>query len=166
MSHDKAKSDVELLNEKIKGIHIAMLTTIEADGTLRSRPMGTQDVEADGSLWFFTKSDAPKVDEVQQHQQVNVAYAKPDDNVFVSISGIGQLVRDKQKIKQYWKPIYKTWFPQGEDEPDLALLKVSIEKAEYWDAPSGKMGLLYTITKGLATHGKDQVGENVKLDMK
>jgi general stress protein 26 len=166
MSHDKPKSDVELLNEKIKDIHIAMLTTIEADGTLRSRPMGTQDVEADGSLWFFTKLDAPKVGEVQHHQQVNVAYANPGDNVFVSVSGTAQLVQDQQKIKQYWKPIYKTWFPQGEDEPDLALLKVTIERAEFWDAPSGKMGLLYTITKGLATHAKDQAGENVKLDMK
>src|SRR5437762_7056415 len=72
--HRKSMGDVKLLNEKIKDVRIAMLTTIESDGTLRSRPMVTQDTEFDGDLWFFTQASAPKVEEVQQHQQVNLSY--------------------------------------------------------------------------------------------
>src|SRR5579884_3520455 len=89
----KGTSDVKLLGEKIKGIHVAMLTTVEPDGTLRSRPMVTQDTEFDGDLWFFTQASAPKVEEVQQHQQVNVSYEKPSEDLFISVSGTAQLVR-------------------------------------------------------------------------
>jgi general stress protein 26 len=164
--HENNVNAAKLLREKIKHVRIAMLTTSESDGTLRSRPMATQDQEFDGDLWFLTQASAHKVEEVQEHQQVNLTYTKPDDNLFVSISGTAQLVRDQQKVKAYWKPFLKAWFPKGEDDPDLALLKVTVTSAEYWDAPSGTMGRLYTIVKGLATGGKQSVGENKKLDVK
>lgn len=159
-------NDVKALADKIKGIRVAMMTTEEPDHTLHSRPMATQDMEADGDLWFFTKADAPKVSEVQQHNQVNINYAKPDDNLYVSVSGTAELVRDQNKMKELWKPFLKAWFPEGLNDPDMALLKVNVQKAEYWDAPSGKMGLLYAVAKGLATGAKDSGGEDRKLDIK
>lgn len=165
---DDKKTDRQLLSEKIKDIRIAMMTTAESDGTLHSRPMATQDFKAlefDGDLWFFTHASAPKVDEVQQHQQVSLSYAKPDANLFVTVSGTAQLVRDREKIKQIWKPFYKAWFPNGEDDPDLALLKVNVESAEYWDAPAGKVGLFANIIKGIASNTQEPVGQDVKLDM-
>ena len=163
---DNQQNDAKLLGDKIKGIQIAMMTTVETDGSLRSRPMATQDMEFDGDLWFFTKASAPKVDDVQHDQQVNLGYAKPGDNLFVSISGSAQLVRDRQKIDELWKPALKAWFPDGKDDPDLALLKVNVENAEYWDAPSGVAGRLYVVAKGLATGAKDDGTEDVKLNLK
>jgi len=162
----KGTSDVKLLGEKIKGIHVAMLTTVEPDGTLRSRPMVTQDTEFDGDLWFFTQASTPKAQDVQRHQQVNLSYTKPDDNLFISVSGTAQLVRDQKKMKDLWKPYLKAWFPKGLEDPDLALLQVTAHHAEFWDAPSGAMGRIYSAVKGLATGGKDMGGENEKLDIK
>ncbi len=164
--HEHGNDDVKLLRDKLKGIHIAMMTTQDPDGSLHSRPMATQDMEDDGVLWFLTQGSAPKAGAVERHQQINLSYCKPEDNLFVSISGNAELVHDRKKIKDMWKPFFKAWFPKGEDDPDLALLKVHVEKAEYWDAPSGKMGALYSVVKGLATGGKEPGGENVKLDMK
>jgi general stress protein 26 len=163
-SNESNMDNTKLLAEKIKGVRIAMMTTVEPDGTLHSRPMATQDIEFDGNLWFFTQASAPKVGEVEQHRQVNISYSKPEDNLFVSVSGTAELVREQQKIHELWRPFYKAWFPDGPENPDLALLKVSVESAEYWDAPSGKMGLLYSIAKGIATGGKNPEGENRKLD--
>ncbi len=163
---DYKDNDAKLLNDKIKGIRIAMMATAEPNGVLRSRPMATQDMEFDGDLWFFTHASAPKVDDVESHQQVNLSYAKPGDNLFVSVSGTAQLVRDRQKMQDLWKPLLKAWFPNGLEDPDLALLKVTVDSAEYWDAPSGIMGRLYVAAKGLATGGKDSGGEDVKLNIK
>ena len=162
---DETTNSVQLVNEKIKGIRIAMLTTAEPDGTLRSRPMATQEMDADGVLWFFTYADAPKVGDVEQQSQVNVSYSKPDDNTFVSVSGTAQLVQDRQKIKELWNPFVKAWFPNGQDDPNVGLLKVTVASAEYWDAPSGKMGALYTAAKNLVTHGENPGGENKKLNV-
>lgn len=164
-SNDTKKDDTKLLNEKLKHIRFAMMTTVEPDGILRSRPMATQEQDFDGDLWFFTSADASKVDDVQQHNQVNLSYANPDDNLFISVSGAAELVRDRQKINELWKPFLQAWFPNGKDDPTLALLQVHVEHAEYWDAPSGTMGTLYAVAKGLVTGGKDSGGENKKLEV-
>jgi len=163
--HDTKKNDIELLLEKIKDIHVAMMSTVAADGSLNSRPMATQEAGKDGDLWFFTYENAPKVGEVEQDQQVNISYTKPDANLFVSVSGRAELVKDRKKIKSLWKPLMKAWFPNGEDDPALALLKVHVDHAEYWDAPSGKMGGLFAILKGQSNNTKDSGGTDVRLHM-
>lgn len=165
MTTQNRADNVKLVGEKIKGIRIAMMTTAEDDGTLRSRPMATQDMAFDGTLWFFTLEDSPKVGEVQQNRQVNLSYAKPDDELYVSISGTAQVVRDQQKIKELWKPLLKAWFPKGQDDPELALLKVDVRQAEYWDAPSSKMVLLALMAKSALTGSRDVPGENKKVNI-
>jgi general stress protein 26 len=164
--HHDLPEDVKRLGEKIKGIRIAMLTTFHEDGTLRSRPMATQQMEFDGDLWFLTYADSPKVGEVQKDQQVNLSYAAPDDNRYVSVSGTAQLVRDRQKIDELWNPFYKAWFPNGKDDPNIALLKVNVTSAEYWDASSSKMVMLYHIAKSAITGKEDMGGQNEKLQIK
>src|SRR5689334_20835571 len=101
------KNEFEKISELMKGIRFAMLTTVEPDGSLHSRPMATQEVEFDGDLWFFTRADAPKVAEANQHRQVSVSFADPDKSKFLSASGPAILVRDRAKIDQLWKPHYK-----------------------------------------------------------
>jgi general stress protein 26 len=165
MAHEK--TDIEKIRDLIKDIRFAMLTTIDTDGSLRSRPMATQETEFDGDLWFFTPAGSPKVDEVERDERVNVSYAAPDDNRYVSISGTAQLVRDRAKMKELWNPVLKAWFPEGLGDPDLALLRVRVEKAEYWDSPSSKMVQLAGFVKAIATGKRaDDIGENEKIDLK
>ena len=154
------------LAELIKDVEFAMLTTVDEDGSLRSRPMATQQVEFDGDLWFFTRASAPKVDEVEQEQQVNVSYARPDKQHYVSVSGRARLVRDRAKIEELWNPAYKAWFPEGLDDPDLALLKVTAEKAEYWDGNSSAVAHLVGLVKAAVTGTSYQGGENEKVNLK
>lgn len=156
---------IKTLGELIKDIKFAMLTTVEDDGSLRSRPMGTQQVEFDGDLWFFAGASSAKVGEIQHDRQVNVSYADTDHQRYVSVSGTAQLVRDRAKIEELWNPIFKAWFPDGLDDPDLALLKVAVERAEYWDSPSSKVVQLYGFVKTVATGKRpsDEIGDNEKL---
>lgn len=165
--HATATDALEQLREKIKGIRIAMLTTVDEDGSLRSRPMATQQAEHDGDLWFFTPASSPKVGEVERDHHVNLSYADPDDQRYVSISGTARLVRDRAKAKELWNPMLKAWFPQGLDDPELALLHVQVQKAEYWDSPSGKMVQLAGFLKAVTT-GKSyepSPGENEKIEL-
>lgn len=156
--------DLETLRDKIKDVRIAMLTT--ADGNiLRARPMATQEMDTDGSLWFFTPRDSAKVDEVAQERQVCIAYANPSNETYVSVTGTAQVVVDQAKITELWSDIMKAWFPEGKNDPNLALLKVTPRQAEYWDHAAGKVGSWLSIAKSLLTGdgGKD-MGRNEKLD--
>ncbi len=157
---------IEKLGKLIAKVKFAMLTTADEDGTLRSRPMATQKAdEFDGDLWFFTRASAPKVGEVEHEHQVNVAYAEPDDQLYVSVSGRANLVRDKAKADQLWTPAMKAWFPKGTDDPDLALLKVHVEKAEYWDTPNSTLVHLVGFVKATVTGQAYKPGENEKITL-
>ncbi|SNS21225.1 General stress protein 26 [Noviherbaspirillum humi] len=157
---EQENDDLGKVAELVQEIKFAMMTTEEADGTLRSRPMSTMQLDATGNLWFFTGMDSGKVEEAEQHRQVNLSYARTDKQDYLSISGTCSVVRDKQKMQELWTPWIKPWFPQGLDDPNLVLLKVSIERAEYWDAPGSTLKRLYGLAKGIATGNTDALGEN------
>lgn len=167
MAKKKAdKQDViEHLGELIRGIKVAMMTTVEQDGSLRSRPMWTHDRDFDGELWFFTKEHSPKVDEVEHDHHVSLAYADPSRDRFVSISGRCSLILDKEKAKELWNPTLKAWFPEGLDDPELALLRVSVEKAEYWDTPNSRMVQLAGFVKATLTGQEYRPGDNEKVTL-
>ena len=151
------------LAELIKDIQYAMLTTALPDGTLRSRPMATQKAPFDGTLWFFTDADSAKVYEVRRDNHVNVAYADPAHNRWVSLSGTASVVRDKAKVKELWTTGLKAWFPDGPEDPNIALLRIDVGDAEYWDAPSNKMVQVVGFVKALATGRRYDPGENEKI---
>lgn len=163
MSHQE---DNKKIGELIKDIRIATLSSIEADGDIHSRPMGTMDYEFDGNLWFFTQKDSVKVDEIQARHRVAVAYADSHKNSYVCLTGDGELVLDKEKMKELWTPFLKAWFPEGLDDPQLALLKIKIDRAEYWDGPSSKLVQLYTFAKAALTGGdKGDTGEHGTISL-
>ena len=157
--------NIEKLGDLIKDIRIAMLTTADKDGTLRSRPMGTLKTPFDGDLWFFTSSESPKVGEVEREHQVNLSYADPGGNTYVSVSGRATLVRDRAKMEALWSPALKAWFPNELDEPDIALLRVHVEKAEYWDQAHGKVVQLFGFVRAVLTGQRYYPGENEKIDL-
>jgi general stress protein 26 len=130
---------VAKLNELTKGIDFAMLTTVRSNGSLHSCPMATQEVDSDGIIWFFSHVNTEKVEAIRFEPRVNLAYSDADGQQYVSISGKCELVREHVKAKQIWKPVYETWFPKGIDDPNLILLKVYVQEADYWDASAGRM---------------------------
>ncbi len=125
---ENRQESIEKLGDLIKGVQTAMLTTIDG-GVLRSRPMATQETEFDGDLWFFTSLQTHKTDEIEKDNRVNVSYAAPSDNIYVSVSGTAEIIKDKARMEELWNPILKAWFPKGLDDPNIVLLKVTAEQA-------------------------------------
>ncbi len=146
----------------MKSIGFAMLTT-EDGGELRARPMVAAQEEFDGNLWFFTKASSHKVQEASGGQKVGVTYADPSKQDYVSLSGHAAVVRDKATISSHWSEAMRTWFPGGKDDPDIALLKVEVTAAEYWDAPNSTMVHAYGYVKAVLTGTPPHPGENEKL---
>jgi general stress protein 26 len=156
----------EELWERIKEIRPAMMTTVEPDGSLRSRPMWTQGDEFDGSLWFFTGGDAPKVDELQRNPHVGLSYADPDKDLYISVSGRAQLVHDKAKAEELWNVFAEAWFPGGVDDPHLALLRVDVEHAHYWEDKKPKVLQFAEIVLGAIRDTPPKSGEEKELDLR
>lgn len=160
-THDE---QIRKLDELIHEIDVAMLTTATPDGTLRSRPLASQKTPFEGTLWFFTRAPSGKTREIREDEHVNLSYADPKRGRYVSISGTASLVRDRARAEELWRPELKAWFPDGLDDPDLALLRVAVSDAEYWDAPSGAMVRLAGALKSAVT-GKVNPGEHEKIQV-
>jgi len=133
------RTPVAQLNQLIRDIEFAMFTTIHIDGSPHSCPMATQPADAEGHLWLLTRTDTTKAQVLRDNKNVCLAYADPGTQRYISIAGIGELVRNQVKAKGFWNPRYQTWFPEGLDDPNLVPIRVLITDAEYWDAPTGRM---------------------------
>ncbi|WP_119421883.1 pyridoxamine 5'-phosphate oxidase family protein [Desertibaculum subflavum] len=131
MSHaEQAK-----LWEIVRDIPVALLTTDDR-GTLRSRPMVAQQPTFDGTLWFFTRRSSHKSIELGDNYHVNLSYASPEQNAYVSVSGLAQVVQDPAKQRELWNDEVARWIPSDPADDDLALLKVEVQQAEYWSGPA------------------------------
>ena len=112
--------------------------------------MACQQIDDEGNLWFLTGRSSGKVSAIAQDQHVNVAYTS-SHNTWVSVAGRAELVEDRQKTEELWNPMFLAWFPKGLEDPELSLLKVKIESAEYWDSPSSKLVQLTGFVKAVVT---------------
>jgi general stress protein 26 len=153
---------IESLKHHISGIRFAMLTTVSDDGSLRSRPMTTQEIGEDGEIWFFTSDDSEVVLEAQREPSVNLAYSKPDSGLYVSVSGNAEMVKDAAKINELWNPMVAAYFPKGKDDPNLALLRITMTDAEVWDSPNSVAKLFNTI-KTAVTGEKGDTGQHERI---
>ena len=43
------------------------------------------------------------------------------------------------KWRNEWKPELKAWFPEGQNDPDLCMIKVKTDEAHYWDSNNTRM---------------------------
>jgi general stress protein 26 len=138
--------------ELIKDTRFAMFTTRHHNGHLHSRPMTTQNqrVDEDDSLWFFMSRKSEPVDDLQADQTVNVAYANPDRDSYVSVSGTARLVDESTRKQQLWSKPAEAYF-SGPDDPDLALVQVRITHADFWDVKESKLVQLYEMAKAVVT---------------
>ncbi|MDQ6681051.1 MAG: pyridoxamine 5'-phosphate oxidase family protein [Pseudomonadota bacterium] len=151
--HDSSTKSRELLWDLIKDTRFAMFTTRHGNGHLHSRPMTTQNskVDEDDSLWFFMSKKGDPVADLQADSTVNVAYANPSKDSYVSVSGTAAVVDDSAKKKQLWNKMSEAWFPGGPTDPDLALVQVRITHANYWDVKESKIVQLFEMAKAAAT---------------
>jgi general stress protein 26 len=137
----------------LKEFDTALLVTTTTDKKLRARPMAIQnpDEVPDCDLWFVTADNTAKADEIYREQEVCVCAYRARDQAYLSISASAHVVKNPVEIKKLWKPAWKAWFPDGEYDPMIALLKLKVERAEYWEPAGGQVRVLYEMIRSALT---------------
>jgi general stress protein 26 len=159
----------EHLWKMIKDIKFAMFTTRHDNDHLHSRPMTTQNkaIDEDESLWFFMSKKGDPVSDLKAQPIVNVVYANPSSDTYVSVSGTAAMIEDQAKKDQLWSKMAEAWFPGGPTDADLALVQVQIVHANYWDVKESKIVQLYEMAKAVVT-GKPptELGDHGEVRMR
>ena len=133
------ESTKEHLKSLLESFDTAMLVTEDGD-ELHARPMAVADLEEASTLWFVTSRETPKSYEIQRDRRVSVTFQSSAR--YVALSGVADLVDDRARIHRLWKPSWRVWFPNGADDPQLVLIRVTVTDAELWDN-AGSKGIRY-----------------------
>jgi general stress protein 26 len=160
-----AQSSTEKFRDLLDGARLAMLTSVGSDGNLYSRPMALQDTkDFDGGLWFIADLQSDKAHQIEADQHVNVSFTKGDDR-WVSVSGSARVVRDQRKLEELWNPFAKAWFPNGPTDPNVGLLRVTVDVVDYWETNSPKPIRLLQQMAAAATGRQPDLGESGSLKL-
>ena len=159
-------SELDKLHEMIRDIQVAMMTTRRDDGHLVSRAMATQEKHAPGAdLWFMTRSDQHKLEELEADPHVNLAYYKDSTREWISVSGVAQLSTDRKTIGELWGKDWKMWLPEeGDprhgtpDDPRIVLIGIDVHSAVFFESDSRPV-VLFEMVKGWITGKEPDLGQ-------
>lgn len=165
MSENTHSSQVAELAAKIKSVRFGMFTTVDQHGHLTSQPMTNQELDADGALWFYTSTATDLWENIAASPKVNVSFAEPADNLYVSISGTAERIVDRARIRALWNPMVAAWFPNGVEDPHVVLVKVVARTVHFWDSNDNKVTQMFEMAKAAITGTRPDIlpGEHGKI---
>ncbi len=151
--------------DMIKDIKVTLMATHDVEGALHARPMVARQEDFDGTLWFFSRADSRKIQEITHNPTILLNYSDPEHQNYVAITGTADIVRDREIIKDLWSEGMRTWFPDGAEDPNLVAIRVSAESAEYWDSPSSALVYAYGYVKARLTGESPKPGDVGKVSL-
>ena len=117
----------------LKGFSTAMFVTLGTGGRPTARPMHMAHIDEEaGEIWFFTGKGSNLMEELQK-EAVTLLVFQNDNSAYLSLRGRAKLTQGAANIRELWKEPYKVWFPEGPDDPNIALIAFDPSEAEYWD---------------------------------
>jgi general stress protein 26 len=153
-------SDRQKVYEMLERCESVMLVTRDATGRLEARPMRVAEVESSGPLWFLTSRASRKVDEIVQDPRVLLVY-QDRSGEYLSVAGTARLVDEPLRTRRLWKEPYTVWFPGGPEDPELMLVSVEPEIAEYWDVSGmNRLRFLFVAAKAYVTGDRARIEDS------
>lgn len=161
---DNITNEHQELNHLIKDIRFVMVTFTTEEGHLHSIPMTTQNNDFNGIVWFISSKDSELVRNLPTKPQVNLGYSNISNNDYVSINGVAECIVDQQMLDDLWLPAYEAFFEQGKTDPNIQLIRVMANGAQYWKG-SGKFVTLYKLAKASVTGSTEQLGTSKTINL-
>jgi general stress protein 26 len=148
----RGKEAIEKMREIIDKAQTCFFCTSSTNGTQKAvRPMSVQQLDDEGNLWFLSANDSHTNSEIATDNTVQLLFQASAHSGFLTIGGKATISTDKQKIKELWEPVIKTWFTGGVDDPRITVIKVIPQTGYYWDNKHGNMVAGIKMLIGAAT---------------
>ena len=138
----------------LSDFNVAMLVTISNDGKPQARPMVIAAKYDDDEFGFVCSKNTATVNELRDNARVCMTLQ--GKNEFMSIAGKAIITEDRGELERLWQPGWQAWFPKGKNDPDLVLLRLKAETAEYWDLTGiNQLRFLYQAGKAMVSNASD-----------
>jgi general stress protein 26 len=145
----ESRAERQRVRALIERAGVAMLMTVDEKGTHTGRPMLPLLIPNDPHIYFLTHQSSRKVTQLTVRTQVGLSIVA--DNCFVVAAGSAQLSRDPELIGRLWNPTYRAWFPEGKGDREATVIRVAVERIDYWEPPSSRVVRLAQAVKAVLT---------------
>ena len=136
--------------ELIKDVRFAMISHQTETHEIHAQPMtmlNSERMDEDQNVYFILKDTNDIVQAVEAgRNQLGLAFSKPSDDIYVSISAHGEISTDRALIDKLWNPWAENWF-DGKDDPSVRVLVAKAVSAEYWNVTDNKVTHLLKVLK-------------------
>jgi general stress protein 26 len=126
-------------------------TAITTGAPIPTRPMAVQQVDDEGSLWFLSAIDSQQNAQLAQDDSVQLMFQGSSHSDFLTLHGRATVTTDRAKINELWKPLLKTWFTEGSDDPRITVIQVRPTEGYYWDTKHNRVIVFAKIVAGAVT---------------
>lgn len=132
------KEAIDKIQELVNKAQTCFFCTAVAKGDSHgARPMNVRQVDDQGNLWFLMANDSHAAQEVARDPEVKLFFQGSPHSDFLHLNGRAAIVTDRSKLKELWEPVLKTWFTEGQDDPRIAIVRVTPTEGYYWDTKHG-----------------------------
>ena len=145
---------IEKIKEMVDDTKMCMFNSSLNLVPCNTRPMAIQQVEDDGTIWFFSDADSEKNKEIEDDNRVQLLLMNNSSSAYLSLYGTASIITDAEKSKELWNVFLKTWFNDGPEDPNLSLIKFTPQNGHYWDTKNSKIVSMFKIAMG-AILGKE-----------
>lgn len=144
MNDTTTTPDMADVVKTLRGAKWVMMTVARRDGKLLSHPMTPKMVTDDANAYFFLALDSGQADLIQQGGNVNLSVSKTGN--WLSLSGEMELIDDRGTVNDLWSKADEQYF-NGPTDPNLGLLRVKTESAQYWGLGGSKASAMVDLAK-------------------
>ncbi|HRO45148.1 pyridoxamine 5'-phosphate oxidase family protein [Agriterribacter sp.] len=157
---------IEKLKELVNKIDIGMLCTYPSEqGYIHAIPMSRQEVDEEGNIWYLFSSESETYANLERNHKVSVLFSHVGDYTFLSVNGVAEISRDKQRVEKYWNKFVEAWFEKGKEDPRIRVLKVKVEDAHYWDNKTNKLVTFFKLAASAVSGQKLDIGREGELNI-
>ena len=163
--HTEAELQDRLWKEMEKARY-GMLGLVGRKPAEHFQPMTAFAEQENGRIWFFSRTDTELAKAAELGGEAMFTIQAKDQGFQACIHGQLATHFDQQRMERFWNPVVAAWYPEGQNDPRLTLLRFDAQDAQVWLSETNPLTFGFQIVKANLTGHEPDVGESAPIDMR
>lgn len=163
-AHSQAELEQRLWKE-IEKARYGMLGLVGRVPAKHFQPMTAFCEPDNGQIWFFSRTDTDLAQQVERGAEAMFVVQAKDQGFQACVGGRLSQHFDAKRMTDYWSPVVAAWYPEGQRDPRLTLLRLDCTDAQVWLSETNPLAFGFQIVRANMTGREPDVGESRPVDL-